>query len=933
MRCKKAQADHKHHSGETLDTMQDFLSKTGTKQTFVCENLEGALKWTEYLVKNVNFEKVDNAPMQWIKDMLNPKPAARPTALDLSEQIKQTAEGAFMNKCCRFDGSTDSETDLSNDSENDEDVTIVAPVSIPPSEAKLRDKSLNHPRKSVVGEDPLHDTSYFRPAPIHRAVMSMSRVFSYVPKFSFPSFYLKPNTTLDQIPPPVLPDPLQWEFPPPSDQYSYALPGSFPGYDDTSQPVAYSRPMPYPSISEQVQDDYDPAAHNISILAAKAAMQNAARRDEVSEVNSPPRPAEVLPDRFEPTTEERQPYVAASLTYKTDVGYVTENTSMPPQETPSEVPQNRPSSPITYLEPALADFEVPEAPLHFEEYLFNPGAKGFIVYILGSSDRSFQTLKDLLLYPSTKLRHSRSDDNLEIQRRTILILKSTEFLEDDTAVFLRRRSSIAGSRLPEELSEYTRSETFDKLKWAKMSLDKSALFSSPRSSKGIYEQTPEVPNAPATTGDLTNKFFQNLSQLYDGEALLDPNKPSKHDRRPPSPQAPVTPRPSTRANPLVSWLANARSPLGPSRQSPGPKLTGENLGAHNRQVPPVRRSPLPFKLETASNFMKEVYNDAASSVPTSVMSTKTRERFKLAGLFLPSQDRTLNYLGEYTKLGKADAVRLLLKQGCNPGTKTSPRNGPIFNVVRGASSRHTKCLRALIKHGVNVNIRSSRNGKTPLLEAIESEPWSGYVNVIYLLLAAGANPNAKDSSGDSPLLKLLGSGLTPLSEHHRKALALLLSTSYKTNVAVTPLGTRNKPLHLAIRRRDPWAVGMLLERNASLIEAENSEGLTPLSLAVTSWSDNTMSKAQLEILDLLLEKGANVNVRIMLTRKTPLHVAVLHGLVDAVERLLGYGADTTLTTGCGETMMELLGDRKKQHGCDHTCDDCRTIEVLLATVN
>jgi ankyrin repeat protein len=175
--------------------------------------------------------------------------------------------------------------------------------------------------------------------------------------------------------------------------------------------------------------------------------------------------------------------------------------------------------------------------------------------------------------------------------------------------------------------------------------------------------------------------------------------------------------------------------------------------------------------------------------------------------------------------------------------------------------------------------------------------------------------------------------LTPLSEHHRKALALLLSTSYKTNVAVTPLGTRNKPLHLAIRRRDPWAVGMLLERNASLIEAENSEGLTPLSLAVTSWSDNTMSKAQLEILDLLLEKGANVNVRIMLTRKTPLHVAVLHGLVDAVERLLGYGADTTLTTGCGETMMELLGDRKKQHGCDHTCDDCRTIEVLLATVN
>lgn len=76
-----------------------------------------------------------------------------------------------------------------------------------------------------------------------------------------------------------------------------------------------------------------------------------------------------------------------------------------------------------------------------------------------------------------------------------------------------------------------------------------------------------------------------------------------------------------------------------------------------------------------------------------------------------------------------------------------------------------------------------------------------------------------------------------------------------------------------IRRDDPWAVGMLLEMNGSVIEAENSEGLTPLLLAATSWS-TAMASDQLEILDLLLEKKANVNVKMQETKKTPLHIAV-----------------------------------------------------------
>jgi len=237
----------------------------------------------------------------------------------------------------------------------------------------------------------------------------------------------------------------------------------------------------------------------------------------------------------------------------------------------------------------------------------------------------------------------------------------------------------------------------------------------------------------------------------------------------------------------------------------------------------------------------------------------------------------------------------------------------------------------LIAHNVNANVRAYRTGKTPLLEAIERDSWPGYVNTIFQLMAAGANPNIKDSSGDVPLLKLLGGGVHPLEEHRRKALALLLSTSYETDVGVTPLGTQNKPLHLAIRRNDPWAVGMLLEKNGSVIEAENSEGLTPLLLAATSWSA-TMASDQLEILDLLLEKKANVNVKMQVTKKTPLHIAVSYGLMHAVERLLEHGANPRLTTKDGKVALDIADERKKQHGCDD-CWECSEIRDLLLKHN
>jgi serine/threonine protein kinase/ankyrin repeat protein len=818
--------------GETLESMQNFLLTNGTNDQYVFENIQGAIKWTEYLRKNTQFPRVDNSPMQWIRDMLLEKAQERPTASKLCENIRQVADGAFSGKCCRGDGSTASDFSTDEDGEDDDTIKPTATLTTPtgmktnPRNTKSRSslpqaENFHNPKKTVK-PDPVRSTIHPRRAPLHKEVFS--RLFTYFPNVSMPRFY--PGIQVDGV----------------GDDSTKSTEAAVPESSLVNDPYSCSIPGAFPE----------------SILDAKA-------------------------------------------------------------EQVSDVPQASP---------------IPES-LFDEDCLFNPGPYGFITQIPGSSHKSFPALKILLQQPSRGLVRSRSDENLEIQRLTkTLLANSAQGFEDTLVTHRRPRRPSEGCR-PEFLEEWSRPSMKAELERFKKEFEESSVSRN----VSFPPQTPRGDTSvdPGLTSSAVPTSLQDPPQELDETDSLQPKLPSTDVPIPPSSPPLLTPPANSPAlnsrlnkNPLMAWIANARGP--PSTQkTPGPpRLTEANLGVHNVQVPPKKKSPPPFKVETASVYMRKVFDDTASSVATSVMSTRTRQSFKLYGLMLPLQDRTQNFLGRYTAMGKADAVRMLLREGCNPGTKKDPRPGPIFAVVRGASARHTKCLRALIEHGVNVNAR--QDGTTPLLEAVDHENWSSYVTVIYLLLAAGANPNSKDASGDSALLKLLEGGQEPLQEHRRRALALLLSSSYKTDVDVTPLGTQNKPLHLAIRRNDPWAVGMLLEKNDSVIEAQNSEGLTPLLLAARSWSPSVTSD-QLEILDLLLEKGANADVKMLLTDKTPLHLAVGHGLVHVTERLLEHGANVLSKTREGKTAFEIAVERQKQHGCGDDCESCSEVKMLIKKNN
>ncbi|KAF5865887.1 hypothetical protein ETB97_001955 [Aspergillus alliaceus] len=87
----------------------------------------------------------------------------------------------------------------------------------------------------------------------------------------------------------------------------------------------------------------------------------------------------------------------------------------------------------------------------------------------------------------------------------------------------------------------------------------------------------------------------------------------------------------------------------------------------------------------------------------------------------------------------------------------------------------------------------------------------------------GADPNKPDRSGKRPIQSVFdGEETVSLGKHRLNALACLLMTGQgkETDVNVSIPHTKNSLLHLAVRRQNPMAVGMLLFRGPA-VNAKN----------------------------------------------------------------------------------------------------------------
>lgn len=158
----------------------------------------------------------------------------------------------------------------------------------------------------------------------------------------------------------------------------------------------------------------------------------------------------------------------------------------------------------------------------------------------------------------------------------------------------------------------------------------------------------------------------------------------------------------------------------------------------------------------------------------------------------------------------------------------------------------------------------------------------GRKDVCASLIVRGANVNAADNSGD-----------TPLHDANNVSIAALL-LAHGADLERANSGGRT-PLFHAVVRRDLSMAAFLLS-NSARVDSRSSTGASPLIIAALNGDKDMML--------LLLKNHATVTVADN-DGNTTLHEAVRSKSVDAVKLLIAFGADPRVRDQKGDSSLHL----------------------------
>ncbi|QSZ37446.1 hypothetical protein DSL72_008542 [Monilinia vaccinii-corymbosi] len=296
-----------------------------------------------------------------------------------------------------------------------------------------------------------------------------------------------------------------------------------------------------------------------------------------------------------------------------------------------------------------------------------------------------------------------------------------------------------------------------------------------------------------------------------------------------------------------------------------------------------------------------------------------------------------------------DHSRLAKFPATSQGTAYPQVQGAIMKSIRTTPLGHEELIDAirlqslkrvevLVKSGDFCLDRLAQNGDTALILAAK---W-GSKAAVKCLLAYGANPNQCDEAGCTPLFAAAGQYESSLD-----VVKFLVENGADLNLASGDL--RCTPLHGAAQiPTNSNVVQFLLSRGAAT-EVQNAHGLTPLYIASRqncvfsvklllqygaivdscNWDikDRKYGETALiaaayfdkgvahniHVMELLVQAGANINLRAGSTKHTALMIACLAGYDRGVKCLLEQGADESMRDASGNDALMYAARVEKVH--------------------